>query len=110
MLWEVEILPKFHDPEKDRVSKEFDLLCEPAAWEWIERTTRGYLLEGNLHEEDAKRLLEELLLDPLAEDGRVGPLNAFTSVDSTAGRPLHALATVLLKPGVMDPTAQSVEQ
>ena len=111
MLWEVEILPKLHDPEKERVCQEFGLFASgPTNRPWVDLATRGYLLEGTLTEDDARRMLAELLLDPLAEQGRIGPLNAFTSLTTDTGEVLQALATVLLKPGVMDPVAQSVQQ
>lgn len=101
MLWEVEIQPKGHDPERDRVADEFDLLTHSdRGRELIARTGRGYLLEGNLDRAQVDRLTQELLVDPLAESGRVGALNQATD------GPL--LATVLPKPGVMDPTALSV--
>jgi phosphoribosylformylglycinamidine synthase len=110
MLWEVEILPKLHDPDRVRVNQEFTLLCHGNVDRApIDLSSHGYLLEGELSEENARRLLEELLLDPLAEEGRVGPLNSFTTA-KTANEDLQALATVLLKPGVMDPVAQSVLQ
>src|SRR5262245_5212131 len=101
MLWEVELQTKDHDPERDRVCEEFDLLThthQGAAL--ITRSARGYLLQGDLDRQQAERLLHELLLDPLAETGRLAELNQV--------RHGSELATVLLKPGVMDPTAQSV--
>src|SRR5262249_56779176 len=55
-----------------------------------------------------------LLLDPLAERGRVGQLNSFNTTEAglkpTAGTAWEAIATVLLKPGVMDPVAESVTE
>ncbi len=59
--------------------------------------------------------MNELLLDPIAETGRMGELNAFATVEippTKAGEPTRVfkpVATVLLKPGVMDPVAESVE-
>jgi len=109
MLWEVEILPTVHDAEKDRVSQELALLTHDRSnGAAVELSSRGFLLEGDIARDGAERLLHELLLDSLAERGRVGELNAFADVDTKAGK-LQALATVLLKPGVMDPVAQSVE-
>jgi phosphoribosylformylglycinamidine synthase len=101
MLWEVEIQPKGHDPERGRVAEEYDLLNHSAVGaKLVTGTARGYLLEGDLSLPQAERLADELLVDSLAETGRVGALNSIHS------GPL--LATVLLKPGVMDPTALSV--
>src|SRR5262245_49342464 len=113
MLWEVEILPKHHDPEAGRIREEVALLTHTRPERGpVDLAARGYLLEGILPIESAERLLHELLLDPIAETGRVGALNAFSSIDRSAGggtRRLEAVATVLLKPGVMDPVAESVE-
>jgi phosphoribosylformylglycinamidine synthase subunit PurSL len=114
MLWEVEILPKHFDPEAARVREELALLTISATEKpGIDLASRGYLLEGIFTLETAERLLDELLLDPIAEIGRVGNLNSFATIDmpehgKPAGR-LSAVATVLLKPGVMDPVAESVE-
>src|SRR5262245_19900832 len=108
MLWEVEILPRHHDAERDRVGQELALLAADAsAPRAVEMASRGYLIEGDFDQESAERLLQELLLDPLVEQGRVGPLNAFRDHANGHGR-LEAFATVLYKPGVMDPVAQSV--
>ncbi len=101
MLWEVEIEGKMHDPERDRVVAEFELLTHNSAAGLLERTARGFLLEGELDQEAAQRIVDELLLDPLVESAHLacvpGPPNGNT-----------ASWTVLLKPGVMDPVAQSV--
>src|SRR5260370_20447 len=105
MLWEVEILPKHHDPESERVRQELALLTHAGQADGcIELASRGFLLEGIFPRDTAERLLNELLLDPLAETGRVGELNAFTTANGSGARgeqtrPLHAVATVLLKPG-----------
>jgi phosphoribosylformylglycinamidine synthase len=101
MLWEVEIRPKGSDADRDRVCEEYDLLTHtrPGA-ELVRRTARGYLLEGELSREQAVRLADELLVDSLVESGTVGALNEHAAPD--------LLATVLLKPGVMDPVALSV--
>ena len=107
MLWEVEILPKSHDPEKARVNEELDLLTHGGGTtSVVELASRGFLLEGKFPKTDADRIANELLADAIVETGRVGELNAFDRVEPD----LHAFATVLLKPGVMDPVAQSVEQ
>jgi phosphoribosylformylglycinamidine synthase II len=132
MLWEVEILPKkLHDLESERVNREYELLTQlrPQA-SLIDLASRGYLVEGELSRADAERLLAELLLDPLVEVGRVGELNGFSNLpprreghrravvnvmgkaqyETPLGEKLRAEATIVLKPGVMDPVAQSVEE
>jgi phosphoribosylformylglycinamidine synthase II len=101
MLWEIEIQPSGHDAERSRVAEEFDLLSHSRGGaERISGTARGYLIEGEVSRPQAKRLADELLVDPLVETGRLGTLNEHFRSDH--------LATVLLKPGVMDPTALSV--
>jgi phosphoribosylformylglycinamidine synthase len=103
MLWEIEIQPKGHDPERDRVAEEYDLLTHGREGHaLVGRSSRGYLIEGDLQRPQVDTLLRELLVDPLAETGLLGALNTVTTATDVR------LATVLLKPGVMDPTALSV--
>jgi phosphoribosylformylglycinamidine synthase len=103
MLWEVEIRPKDTDRERLRVAAEYDLLTQGAGkGETVfQGTARGYLLEGPLDREQAQRLLDELLVDPLVESGQLATLGEASANGYVA-------YTVLLKPGVMDPAAQSV--
>jgi phosphoribosylformylglycinamidine synthase len=119
MLWEIEIRPRGHDPERLRVCEEYDLLTHaghggtiatprgpvelPPGDKAIAGTARGYFLQGNLSQEQVERLARELLVDPLVETAR--------AVGETAEGhiPCGGPATVLLKPGVMDPPAMSVQ-
>jgi phosphoribosylformylglycinamidine synthase II len=109
MLWEVEILPRHQDPETERVRQEYALLSHGRdGAPPIDLASRGFVLEGGLSRLQAEQLLNELLVDSLVEVGRAGELNAFAGAEP---RPtLKLVATVLLKPGVMDPVAQSVEE
>jgi phosphoribosylformylglycinamidine synthase II len=101
MLWEIEIVPKGEDAERRRVVEEYDLLTHSRRGsELIAAAARGYLIEGEVTRSQIEQLIEELLVDPLVESGRFGSLNEHARDD--------CLATVLLKPGVMDPTALSV--
>ncbi len=101
MLWAIEIRPRDHDAERQRVAEELSLLTHGRAGApAVAGSARGYLLEGDLAPDQVERLLAELLLDPLVETGRLGRLNDV----ATEG----CMATVLLKPGVMDPVALSV--
>jgi phosphoribosylformylglycinamidine synthase len=103
MLWEVEIRPKNpgRHGELARVREEYDLLTHSDQGQHLVLgASRGYLLQGDLQREQAERLMADLLLDRLVEEGMVGELN-----ENAGGR---RSATVLLKPGVMDPVAQSV--
>src|SRR5438105_4559031 len=73
MLWEIEILPLRHDPEAARVRQELALLNDAGPdGGAIDLAARGFLLEGIFPRGTAERLLNELLLDPLVETGRIG--------------------------------------
>jgi phosphoribosylformylglycinamidine synthase len=98
MLWEVVIRPRGDDPELRRVHEEYRLLTHADGSGRLTGTGRGYLLEG-VDEADAARLVRDVLADPLAEEAALAPLGRAEG---------GLLATVLLKPGVMDPAALSV--
>src|SRR5438132_12362121 len=103
MLWEIEIQPKGPDPERQRAIEEYNLLTHSGqGTELIARTSRGFRLEGTLARDQAERLSHDLLVDALVESSRLRPLDGTETVSE-----LKTL-TVLLKPGVMDPVAQSV--
>src|SRR5271166_4317088 len=118
MLWEVEIQPKGADPERDRVCEEYDLLTHaghggtintssglvmlPPGKEVIRGTARGYFLQGDLSREQVEQLTQELLVDALTETGQI------RGTDEEGMIPCGGPATVLFKPGVMDPAALSV--
>ena len=107
MLWEVEITPrdKVHDLERARIGAEYELLCGAAVADGgpVSLSSRGYLLEGDLSERDADRLMTELLIDPLVETAACHGVPRLPT-----GRSRTLEWTILLKPGVMDPVAQSV--
>src|SRR5262249_33599081 len=106
MLWEIEIQPKGHDPERARICEEFNLLTHSRLGTALfAAAARGYLLEGNLNRAQAKRFMDELLADPLTENTRLRQINGQGQAE--AGYELVS-KTVLLKPGVMDPAAMSV--
>src|SRR6516225_7269411 len=103
MIWEVEILPRGLDAECNRAAAEFNLLSHSSEGrELFARCSRGFLLEGDLTREQLCRLSDTLLVDGLVEEGKLGSLNENLPRDSQ-------VVTVLLKPGVMDPVAQSVQ-
>src|SRR5579884_1867156 len=103
MLWEVEIQTKGHDADRQRVADEFDLLTHSQQGKTLViASARGYLLEGSLGQTQVEQLVRELLVDPVAEIGRINDL------DKPGPRGDRPVLHVLLKPGVMDPAAQSV--
>lgn len=111
MLWEVEILPKAslprerEEPELARVRQEYDLLTHSdQGSKLVSCASHGYLLEGDFPREQAEQIRTELLADPIAGDSRLGEVNEHFSEVRDESR----IVTVLPKPGVMDPAAQSV--
>ncbi|HJZ91691.1 MAG TPA: phosphoribosylformylglycinamidine synthase subunit PurL [Gemmataceae bacterium] len=100
MLWEVEIRPLGRDAERERVCDEFDLLTHSTRGaDLVKASARGFLVEGQLGREAAERLAVELLVDSVVE--------SFT-LSEVGGARGSETVTVLLKPGVMDPVAESV--
>lgn len=102
MLWEVEIRPLGRDGERERVCDEFDLLTHSKrGGDHVAASARGYLLEGDIAADHVTTLCHKLLVDEIVE----------TVVVREIGLPiLDPVYTVLLKPGVMDPIAQSVKK
>jgi phosphoribosylformylglycinamidine synthase len=99
MLWEVEIRPLGRDGERERVCDEFDLLTHAQrGGDLVSGSARGFILEGLLGDADLERLTNDVLVDTLVETGTATP---------TATKNGHYY-TILLKPGVMDPVAQTV--
>jgi phosphoribosylformylglycinamidine synthase II len=127
MLWEVEIESKGTDLERQRVAAEYDLLTHGRrGTEIFLRSARGFLLEGDLTRAAADHLMVELLHDPLAETARLhaitgekgtqlisaggasGPQDTSPPAEMSCVPFSPDAVTVLLKPGVMDPVAQSI--
>ncbi len=107
MLWEVEIIAKGLDAEKLRVAEEYALLTHASMSDtasFLVKTARGFLLQGDLTQTHVERLRDQLLLDPVAEDATIRGADASGALAGSAS------ATVLLKQGVMDPVAMSVQQ
>jgi phosphoribosylformylglycinamidine synthase len=104
MLWEIEIFPKDRNPDLDRVRADYDLLTHSKRGrEVVVAASRGYLVNADLRSEDERVHLADLLIDPIVEHSRMDRLNA-ESRDHADWRRL----TVLPKPGVMDPAAESI--
>src|SRR5262245_2275842 len=118
MLWEVEILPKASlprekaslprergEPELARVRQEYNLLTHSdQGSQLVSLASHGYLLEGDFPRAQTETLRTELLVDPIANDSRIGEVNEHLSKGGNESK----VVTVLPKPGVMDPAAQSV--
>lgn len=107
MLWEIDIHPAEGQPDRaaERVAnaaRELGLATGLKA-----ATARGYLVQGAaLQRSDLDRLASELLADSVVERAVIGQVGK----DKETGRQGDkegTCVTVLLKPGVMDPVAQS---
>ena len=104
MLWQVYVFPLAGQPDLEgrRVASEIDDLGPGRTCQV--HFARGYLIDAELQRPEVERIARELLADPVIE--------AFAMNDETPTglvRP-GIIANVLLKPGVMDPVAQSVAQ
>jgi len=98
MLWEVEIRPSGTDVECARLAGEWSLLA-PDRPSPVVATSRGYLVETDAAADQIARLARELLVDPVTE---------VMSIHALSGELQGECATVLFKPGVMDPVSLSV--
>src|SRR5262245_18266489 len=107
MLWEVTITPKGgSDQESNRVREEYNLLTHSQVGDsLVTGNAFGYLLEGNLSTEQVDQLVTELLVDPLTQESALQIIEASGECEHPGD---CSAITVLLKPGVMDPVAQSV--
>jgi phosphoribosylformylglycinamidine synthase subunit PurSL len=102
MLWEVEIRPRGHDAEAERILGELRALDDshvPASG-----SGRFYLLSGELSRDQTERVARELLADETVEAYRL------TEAGQPGANGSEQVVNVLLKPGVMDPVAESVER
>jgi phosphoribosylformylglycinamidine synthase len=106
MLWEIDIHPAEGQPDRaaERVSaaaRELGL-----AGDLHVATARGFLVQGDdLDQSAVERLANELLVDAVVERAVIAPVGD-PRLAATRSGARHTV-TVLLKPGVMDPVAQS---
>ncbi len=104
-LWEVDIYPAAGRPDLAAQSIQAEAADLGIADRLSVKAARGYLLEGELSEDDVRRLAKELLADPVVEETVIGKIGAQELNQPPADCP--QLIHVLPKPGVMDPVAQS---
>ncbi len=112
MLWEIDIHPADHpsggarqpDRAGERVADEARELG--LADDLRVTTARGFLVQGkSLDRSSIERLANELLVDAVVETAVIGTVGD-PSLAATGSGACECV-TVLLKPGVMDPVAQS---
>ncbi len=110
-LWEVDIYPAEGLPDQAGRQAEGDAADLGFAPALSVTAARGYLIQGDLDRSQVERVARELLADTLVERTVVAPRgDAVLNRPPPAGDPAAAQVHVLLKPGVMDPVAQSAEQ
>jgi phosphoribosylformylglycinamidine synthase II len=113
MLWEIDLHPRAGLPDLDADGVADDVIALRLAQKVRVASSRGYLVQGpELSPERIERLARELFADTVAEEYELGQLSdaklAAPPERISAGEGTQ-LVQVLLKPGVMDPVAQSAE-
>lgn len=110
-LWEVDIYPAEGQPDLAGQTAAADAADLGLADDLTVYSARSYLVQGDLTREQVEKIATELLADLVVERTIVAPTG-----DEALNRPPVGnadelqLIHVLLKPGVMDPVAQSAQQ
>ena len=109
MIHRIEIRPKegFGNPHAEGVFSEIKEL----GIESVEgvRSARLFFLVGDLSADDARRVGEELLGDPVVEEFKLGDSEPDAKDRGGGAADPEAVIEVHLRPGVMDPVAASTE-
>jgi phosphoribosylformylglycinamidine synthase subunit PurSL len=113
MLWEIDLHPRAGLPDVEADGVAADVIALRLAQKVRVAHARSYLVQGpELSSERIERLARELFADTVVEDYLVGevtdPRLAAPPARLSEGEGTR-LMQVLLKPGVMDPVAQSAE-
>ena len=107
MLWEINLHPRTGCADRETASVIADAREIGITAPLEIHSARGFLIDSpTLDDQQAERLAAELFADQMVEQYTVAPIG--DSRLSTCGFP-GSLVQVLLKPGVMDPVAQSAE-
>jgi phosphoribosylformylglycinamidine synthase len=104
MLWEIDIYPAEGQPDRlgNAVSSD---AADLGLGELTVTAARGFLVQGDLNQAQADQLARELFADGVVERTVVAPVGDRQLQKSPNGK--SHLLHVMLKPGVMDPVAQS---
>ncbi|MCG8451403.1 MAG: phosphoribosylformylglycinamidine synthase subunit PurL [Pirellulales bacterium] len=113
MLWEIDVYPRNGNIDRDGQQVAQDAAEMGIATGLHVRSARGFLVQSPaLDQGQAERLANELFADDVVEQFVCAPvgteelLQPLELQEGTSARLVH----VLLKPGVMDPVAQSAEE
>ena len=109
MLWEIEIHPASHLPDREgiRVQHNCQALGDTSIREV--RAARSYLIQGDLKPEAIEQIASGFLVDTVVETYEVRALSKSASTESTVPDRAHTVLNVLYKPGVTDNIAESVK-
>ncbi|MCA9154534.1 MAG: phosphoribosylformylglycinamidine synthase subunit PurS, partial [Planctomycetales bacterium] len=107
-LWEVDIYPRAGQPDLAgrRIATEAADLG--LSRDLAVQAAHGYLVQGDLSREQIEQLARELLADDVVERTVVAPAGDASLCELPNGE--SRLIHVMLKPGVMDPVAQSAQR
>src|SRR3990172_10987509 len=105
MPWEIDIYPAEGQPDLIGDQVAADAADLGLAKHLAVAAARGYLIQGELDQEEVVRIAHELLADRVVERTVVAPVGDEALNVAPDGR--RRLVHVLPKPGVMDPVAQS---
>lgn len=107
MLWEIEIQPASHLPDREGIRVQHN--CQALGGTSIRevRAARSYLIQGDLQPEAVEQIATGFLVDTVVETYEVRSLGK-TAVN---GKPAagQSVLNVLYKPGVTDNVAESVK-
>lgn len=104
-LWEIDIYPAAGQPDRLGSAVASDAADLGLASDLSVSAARGFLVQGDLDEAQANRLARELFADGIVERTVVARAGDRRLSEPLNGKP--QLLHVMLKPGVMDPVAQS---
>jgi phosphoribosylformylglycinamidine synthase subunit PurSL len=107
MLWEIDIHPA--NGERDRSGERMVAAARELGFADDLRiaAARGYLVQGELDRAAVERLARALLADVVVERAVVGAVGESRLNEAPVSSENAQSVTVLFKPGVMDPVAQS---
>jgi phosphoribosylformylglycinamidine synthase len=113
MLWEIDLHPRSGLPDRDAEGVSADISALGLGCGVRVAASRGFLVQGaQLGPEQVDRLARELFADTVVEDYLAAPAadpRLLAAPPRLGDVALPQVLHVLLKPGVMDPVAQSSE-
>ncbi len=110
-LWQIEIYPADGQPDLDAQRVSADAADLGIARQLQLHAARGYLIQGPTDRQQIERVATELLADGVVERTLVAPVGDAALAQPPQSAPgMSDPVHVLLKPGVMDPVAQSAQQ